>query len=237
MQNCTIKAADDLRQENFKFKTFLGRPWGNLSRTIIMQSYLDDIIDPKGWLEWNGRSPDRVYYAEYKNEGPGANTGGRVPWEKVINSSIEATNFTLRNFIEGDKWIPATASYDMKTFSRTIIMQSFLDGHSLDKVYYAQIMSSRPEFKSSGRRGYNLSNEFSTSKIYSHLAFFLSFLLGVYKASKELLPTKFQRSALIFVEIIKQHKHQLCINRCWRVQNSLAWLGKLLAEGLCTPED
>ncbi|KAL7246862.1 hypothetical protein ACSBR2_001885 [Camellia fascicularis] len=51
MQNCTIKAADDLRQENFKFKTFLGRPWGDLSRTIIMQSYLDDIIDPKGWLE------------------------------------------------------------------------------------------------------------------------------------------------------------------------------------------
>ncbi|GMP81381.1 hypothetical protein CsSME_00036116 [Camellia sinensis var. sinensis] len=50
-----------------------------------MQSYLDDIIDPKGWLEWNGRSPDRVYYAEYKNEGPGANTGGRVPWEKVGN--------------------------------------------------------------------------------------------------------------------------------------------------------
>ncbi|GMP81384.1 hypothetical protein CsSME_00036118 [Camellia sinensis var. sinensis] len=95
MQNCTIKAADDLRQENFKFKTFLGRPWGNLSRTIIMQSYLDDIIDPKGWLEWNGRSPDTVYYAEYKNEGPGANTGGRVPWEKVINSSIEATNLHL----------------------------------------------------------------------------------------------------------------------------------------------
>ncbi|KAL7184680.1 hypothetical protein ACSBR2_026761 [Camellia fascicularis] len=108
MQNCTIKAADDLRQQNFKFKTFLGRPWGNFSRTIIMKSYLDDIIDPKGWLEWNGRSPDRVYYAVYKNTGPRANTGGRVPWEKVINSSIEATNFTLRNFIEGDKWIPAT---------------------------------------------------------------------------------------------------------------------------------
>ncbi|KAL7246861.1 hypothetical protein ACSBR2_001884 [Camellia fascicularis] len=84
----------------------------------------------------------------------------------------------------------------------------------LEEEYHGKrIMSSRPEFKSSGRRGYYLSNEFSTSNIYSHLAFFLSFLLGVYKASKELLPTKFQRSALRFVEIIKQHKHQLCIKQ------------------------
>ncbi|GMP81530.1 hypothetical protein CsSME_00036208 [Camellia sinensis var. sinensis] len=84
LQTNTITAQ---KRENPKEKT--GRPWGNFSRTIIMQSYLDDIIDPKGWLEWNGRSPDTVYYAEYKNEGPGANTGGRVPWEKSRTSFID----------------------------------------------------------------------------------------------------------------------------------------------------
>ncbi|GFY81388.1 plant invertase/pectin methylesterase inhibitor superfamily [Actinidia rufa] len=108
IQNCTITAAPELRQQSFKFKTFLGRPWGNLSTTIIMQSYLDDIIDPKGWLEWEGRDPNRVYYAEYQNRGPGSRTRDRVQWARVINSSVEAAKFTVRNFIQGGKWIPST---------------------------------------------------------------------------------------------------------------------------------
>ncbi|XP_057461150.1 pectinesterase 2-like [Actinidia eriantha] len=108
IQNCTITAADDLRQQKSKFKTFLGRPWGNYSTTIIMQSFLDDIIDPLGWLEWEGRGVDKVYYVEYKNRGPGANTEGRVKWARVINSSTTAAKFSVRNFIEGDKWIPST---------------------------------------------------------------------------------------------------------------------------------
>ena len=73
-----------------------------------MQSYLDDIIDPKGWLEWEGRDPNRVYYAEYQNRGPGARTKDRVQWARVINSSVEAAKFTVRNFIQGGQWIPST---------------------------------------------------------------------------------------------------------------------------------
>ncbi|XP_057460420.1 pectinesterase/pectinesterase inhibitor PPE8B-like isoform X2 [Actinidia eriantha] len=108
IQNCTTTAAEDLRQQKSKFKTFLGRPWGSYSTTIIMQSFLGDIIDPKGWLEWEGRGVDKVYYAEYKNRGPGANIEGRVKWARVINSSTEAAKFSVRNFIEGDKWILST---------------------------------------------------------------------------------------------------------------------------------
>ncbi|KAK5783748.1 hypothetical protein PVK06_038261 [Gossypium arboreum] len=32
------------------FGTYLGRPWRDCARTIVMQSYLDDCIDPRGWL-------------------------------------------------------------------------------------------------------------------------------------------------------------------------------------------
>lgn len=109
IHNCTIMASPELRQQGSKFKTFLGRPWGNFSRTIIMQSFLDNLIDPGGWLEWGGKghSVDKVDYAEYENRGPGASTVGRVKWARVINSSGEATKFTVRNFIDGDTWIPS----------------------------------------------------------------------------------------------------------------------------------
>lgn len=103
-------ASPELRQQGSKFKTFLGRPWGNFSRTIILQSFLDNLIDPAGWLEWEekGHGVDKVDYAEYQNRGPGSNTLGRVKWARVINSSGEATKYTVRNFIAGDTWIPST---------------------------------------------------------------------------------------------------------------------------------
>ncbi|WMV08330.1 hypothetical protein MTR67_001715 [Solanum verrucosum] len=50
LQNCTIKATRDLKKLN-NVTTFLGRPWGIFSRTVIMESYIDNLIDPKGWVE------------------------------------------------------------------------------------------------------------------------------------------------------------------------------------------
>lgn len=113
IHNCTIRAAEERLQQASKFTTFLGRPWGIMSRTIIMQSFLDDLINPEGWEEWESRphSVDKVDYAEYANRGPGANTTGRVHWSRVINSSSEATKYTVKNFIKGDRWIPAEIPY------------------------------------------------------------------------------------------------------------------------------
>ncbi|KAI9177492.1 hypothetical protein LWI28_015922 [Acer negundo] len=54
IQNCTITTTEDLRQKKSTIKTYLGRPWKNFSRTVFMQSFLDDVIDPEGWLEWEG---------------------------------------------------------------------------------------------------------------------------------------------------------------------------------------
>lgn len=114
IQNCTIAVAPDLRQQLLKFKTFLGRPWGIFSRTVIINTFLDDLIDPQGWLEWEDRDPDqldKVFYTEYKNKGPGALTKGRVPWARIMNSSTEVAEFTVRNFINGEQWIPSTIPF------------------------------------------------------------------------------------------------------------------------------
>ncbi|KAJ6790892.1 putative pectinesterase [Iris pallida] len=108
MQQCKIAAAEDLLPVVSEFKSFLGRPWKKYSRTVVMQSKIEGLIDPAGWLEWDGDfALDTLYYGEYMNRGPGANTTNRVTWPgyRVINSTAEASNFTVSSFIQGDLWL------------------------------------------------------------------------------------------------------------------------------------
>ena len=109
LHNCTIKADRELEPYLNQFKTFLGRPWYDYSQTIVMQSFLDNLIDPEGWLEGSDeKSMSTVHYVEYDNRGPGANTKGRVQWPgyHVANNSEELNHFTVENFINGTLWLP-----------------------------------------------------------------------------------------------------------------------------------
>ncbi|KAK1549719.1 hypothetical protein Q3G72_006714 [Acer saccharum] len=109
--NCKIAAAADLIPNQTNFKTYLGRPWKEYSRTVIMRSNIGDLVDPAGWLEWNGTfALSTLYYGEYMNRGPGSNTSGRVTWPgyRVINSSTEANQFTVEGFLQGSEWLNAT---------------------------------------------------------------------------------------------------------------------------------
>ncbi|KAG4995829.1 hypothetical protein JHK85_027268 [Glycine max] len=68
-------------------------------------------VDPAGWLEWNETfALDTLYYGEYMNRGPCSNTSGRVTWPgyRVINSSIEASQFTVGQFIQDNDWLNNT---------------------------------------------------------------------------------------------------------------------------------
>ncbi|XP_024980789.1 pectinesterase-like [Cynara cardunculus var. scolymus] len=108
---CKIAAGSELIPYQTMFKSYLGRPWKKYSRTVIMRTYIGDLIDPAGWLEWSGDfALDTLYYAEYMNRGPGSNTSGRVTWPgyKVIVNSSEADQFTVENFIQGGEWLDGT---------------------------------------------------------------------------------------------------------------------------------
>ncbi|PHU05106.1 hypothetical protein BC332_25928 [Capsicum chinense] len=107
LQNCSIKAIRDFEKMD-NITTYLGRPWGVFSWTVVMESYINHLIDPRGWTEWidtNKPVVRRPFYLEYKYRGPGAVTKGRVTWENVTTDQTIASNFTVRHFINGDEWI------------------------------------------------------------------------------------------------------------------------------------
>lgn len=116
IHNCTIDAAPDLAYDirtNNSTSTalnFLGRPWKEYSRTVFMQSYIGKLIEKVGWLEWNGTvGLETLFYGEFENYGPGANTSMRVKWPgyRLLNF-YQALNFTVYNFTMGDTWLPDT---------------------------------------------------------------------------------------------------------------------------------
>lgn len=65
---------------------YLGRPWRDHARVIIMNSVMDAHIKKEGWHNWNKPDAEGTsYYGEYNNRGEGAITTDRVPWSKQMN--------------------------------------------------------------------------------------------------------------------------------------------------------
>ncbi|CDP16428.1 unnamed protein product [Coffea canephora] len=108
IQNSTLTAAPDLQSNKSQVHAFLGRPWFAWSTVIVMQSFLESIIDPARWYEWPGHRTDELTDREYGNWGAGADTGRRISWVgyKALNRSKEVIAFTVSKFIQADSWIP-----------------------------------------------------------------------------------------------------------------------------------
>ncbi|KAL1816553.1 hypothetical protein ACET3Z_019127 [Daucus carota] len=110
--NSKLAAAVDLIPVQSSFKSYIGRPWKLNSRTVIIRSNIGDLIEPAGWLEWDGDfALSTLYYGEYSNRGPGSNTSSRVTWPgyRVITNATEASQFSVGNFIQGGEWLNSTS--------------------------------------------------------------------------------------------------------------------------------
>ncbi|GKB44045.1 pectinesterase 3 [Tanacetum coccineum] len=107
IQKCDISPFDALTAP-----TYLGRPWKEFSTTVIMQSTIDNFLNPLGWISWvSGVDPPKsIFYGEYLNTGPGAGVAGRVKWAgyKPSMTSGDAGKFTVGSFIEGEMWLRQT---------------------------------------------------------------------------------------------------------------------------------
>ncbi|KAK1436946.1 hypothetical protein QVD17_02730 [Tagetes erecta] len=111
LHQCNIDAAPDLKAVQGSISTYLGRPWKKFSRTVIMRSTISDMVRKEGWSPWDGDfGLDTLYYREYQNTGPGADTSARVTWKGwgVIKDPNEAQSFTVAKFINGENWLPST---------------------------------------------------------------------------------------------------------------------------------
>jgi len=96
---CKVTCAED--------KTFLGSPWKAGAATAFIECTLGEHLRPEGWKEWGGNDNHKTArFVEYKNTGPGANTGKRPAWTRQL-SDAEAKNYTIENILGGeDGWDP-----------------------------------------------------------------------------------------------------------------------------------
>ncbi len=84
---------------------YLGRPWRNFARTVILRSYLGPHIRPEGWHNWDKPEAEgTILYGEYENFGEGWNPEKRPSWVRMLTES-EAEAYTKEQVLGGeDGW-------------------------------------------------------------------------------------------------------------------------------------
>lgn len=76
-----------------KESAYLGRPWRNFAKAVIMNSEIGGHIKKEGWHDWNKRDAwDTMFFAEYQNFGEGA-AKKRAPFVRFLTDS-EAAEYT-----------------------------------------------------------------------------------------------------------------------------------------------
>lgn len=107
-QGCTIAGEPDYLAVKETSKAYLGRPWKEYSRTIIMNTFIPDFVQPQGWQPWLGDfGLKTLFYSEVQNTGPGAGLANRVSWAGIKTLSDEdILMFTPAQYIQGDTWVP-----------------------------------------------------------------------------------------------------------------------------------
>lgn len=112
LHRCKVMPDQTLKPVVKKFKSYLGRPWKEYSRIVIMETEIGDLISPDGYMPWQGDfALKTLSFAEYKNTGHGSETKARVKWQGVrIIKKSDAEKFTVANFLYGGDWIKNTAA-------------------------------------------------------------------------------------------------------------------------------
>ena len=83
---------------------FLGRPWRDHTKTVLLNCNLGEHIHPAGWHDWNKiQAHNSTFYAEFSSTGPGAANKFRAPWTHTLTQK-EADQFQKKRVLMG--WNP-----------------------------------------------------------------------------------------------------------------------------------
>lgn len=94
-----------------KASVYLGRPWREYAKTVLLHCELGEHIHPAGFHDWNKASVrDTVFYGEYQSSGSKAaadSTQSRASFCRVLDSS-QAEHFSREAVLSGsDGWTPS----------------------------------------------------------------------------------------------------------------------------------
>ncbi|KAL9248130.1 hypothetical protein vseg_021488 [Gypsophila vaccaria] len=166
IHRCRFEADPEYYPLRKKNMAFLGRPWKEYSKTIIMESYIDDSIAPEGWLPWEGTfALETCYYGEYNNEGPGSDMAQRVTWRGIKHiAHTRAERLMPPQLYGNDDWIRASGvPYDPTLYAFAPGPDS--DPNAPEGAPY--FISTNPYGSSFGSSTSSSSSGHSTSSSYS----------------------------------------------------------------------
>ena len=82
-----------------KGSVYLGRPWRSFAKTVFLHCHLGDHIHPAGWHDWDKKDAyETIFYAEYKNVGPGADIEKRASFSQQLCDQ-EAALYTVEKVL------------------------------------------------------------------------------------------------------------------------------------------
>ena len=86
---------------------YLGRPWRNFAKTVLIDCQLGSHIREEGFHDWNKKEAHHtVLYGEYHSTGEGASPEKRAPFVRQLTDS-EALGYTRESVLSGnDHWNP-----------------------------------------------------------------------------------------------------------------------------------
>ena len=103
-------AADNTSLKKSSNTIYLGRTFGNVNQTAIIQCYIGHLIHPNEWLDWNDQGQlGSTKNVEHENFGVGTNlesVKGKGYNSKLSREEVE--KYSARNFIYGESWLSET---------------------------------------------------------------------------------------------------------------------------------
>lgn len=86
---------------------YLGRPWREYAKTVLVDCWIGEHICPEGWDDWGKtHAHETAYYGEYNSTGPGAVMDARPSWIRRISKELLPFFHKISVLSGYDDWDP-----------------------------------------------------------------------------------------------------------------------------------